>query len=102
MATAAAPFVRNIPNQKTSAGEPALLTPIVQAGIVDVSDIDKLDATALREALVERANALRPLLEANAAECERNRRVVEENISAIREAGLFKIMVPPALWRFGN
>ncbi len=78
---------------------PALLTPIVQSGTVDVSDIAGLPPDKLREVLVERANALRPLLESNALETETNRRVVEENISAIREAGLFKIMVPK---RFGG
>ena len=95
----AAPFVRDIATEKAPANGPALLTPIVQTGAVDVSDIAGLNPTALREALVERANALRPLLEANAAETESGRRAVEENISAIREAGLFKIMVPR---RFGG
>jgi 3-hydroxy-9,10-secoandrosta-1,3,5(10)-triene-9,17-dione monooxygenase len=49
--------------------------------------------------LVERAAALRPLLEANAEETERERRVAEANIEAIREAGLCRIMVPR---RFGG
>jgi len=44
--------------------------------------------------LVERAAALRPLLEKNADETERERRVAEENIEAIRQAGLCRIMVP--------
>ncbi len=78
---------------------PALLKPFTQPGTVDVSDIADLSPDELRSVLVERASALRPLLEANAAETEKNRRVVEENISAIREAGLFKIMVPR---RFGG
>ncbi len=99
MSTATAPFVREVATQKPSVEGPALLTPIVQPGTVDVSDIAGLDATSLRETLVERANALRPLLEANAVETENTRRAVEENISAIREAGLFKIMVPR---RFGG
>ena len=99
MATAAAPFVRDISSHKPSSGGPVLLTPIVQTGAVDVSDIASLNPTALRETLVERANALRPLLEANAVETENRRRVVEENISAIREAGLYRIMVPR---RFGG
>ena len=99
MSTAVAPFVREIATQETVADGPALLTPIVQSGSVDVSDIAGLDAKSLRETLVERANALRPLLEANAAETENGRRAVEENISAIRDAGLFKIMVPR---RFGG
>jgi alkylation response protein AidB-like acyl-CoA dehydrogenase len=95
----AAPFSREIASEKAPAQGPTLLTPIVQSGAVDVSDIAGLDPTALRAALVERANALRPLLEANAVETETGRRAVEENISAIREAGLFKIMVPR---RFGG
>ena len=97
--SAAAPFVREIAHHQPQTSGPALLTPIVQTGAVDVSDIAGLDPTALRLALVERANALRPLLEANAAETETSRRAVEENIAAIREAGLFKIMVPR---RFGG
>ena len=71
-----------------------ILKPKLQSGRVDVSDIAHLRGNELRQAVVERANALRPLLEANAAETERERRVVEENINAIRDAGLFKIMVP--------
>ena len=78
---------------------PKLLRPVHQQGLVDVSDIAHLKGDALRHVMVERADALRPLLESNAAETEAKRRVVEENISAIREAGLFKIMVPR---RFGG
>lgn len=44
--------------------------------------------------LVERATALQPLLTKNAVESERNRRASEENIAAIAEAGLFRLMVP--------
>lgn len=44
--------------------------------------------------LVDRARALQPLLMRNAAESERNRRASEENIAAIAEAGLFRLMVP--------
>ncbi len=98
MATAAAPFARNYTASNTDGG-PRLLTPITQTGSVDVSDLAGVAPDALRKALVERANALRPLLEANAAQTETNRRVVEENIRAIREAGLFRIMVPK---RFGG
>ncbi len=98
MSTAA--FIREIaPQEAPPAKGPALLTPIVQTGAVDVSDLAHLGPVALREALVERANALRPLLEANASETEQNRRVVEENISAIREQGIYRIMVPR---RFGG
>ncbi|MEN0107839.1 MAG: acyl-CoA dehydrogenase family protein [Pseudomonas sp.] len=44
--------------------------------------------------LLKRAEALQPLLLKNAVESEKNRRAVEENIQAIREAGLFRLMVP--------
>ena len=44
--------------------------------------------------LVKRAEALRPLLLKNAAESERQRRAVEENIRSIAEAGLFRLAVP--------
>jgi alkylation response protein AidB-like acyl-CoA dehydrogenase len=44
--------------------------------------------------LIERAHALKPLLRRNAAEVEAGRRVVDENIAALEEAGLFRITVP--------
>lgn len=44
--------------------------------------------------LVESAKALRPLLQKNAAKAEEDRRVAEENIQAIADAGLFRITVP--------
>ncbi len=44
--------------------------------------------------LVARAKALRPLLQKNAAKTEEDRRVAEENIQAIADAGLFRITVP--------
>jgi alkylation response protein AidB-like acyl-CoA dehydrogenase len=47
----------------------------------------------LRE-LVTRAEALQPLLLKNAGESEKHRRACEENIEAVREAGLFRLMVP--------
>lgn len=47
-----------------------------------------------REELVARARALRPLLSANAEAGERDRRVVEESITALTEAGLFRIATP--------
>lgn len=46
------------------------------------------------EELVERARSLAPLLKRNAAEGEQARRVVEESITALSDAGLFKLMVP--------
>jgi alkylation response protein AidB-like acyl-CoA dehydrogenase len=49
--------------------------------------------------LVERAHALKPLLARNAKETDESRRVVEENIAALEEAGLLRITVPK---RFGG
>ena len=63
------------------------------------TDLDDLDPEALRHELVNRATALLPLLTQNATRTENDRRVAEENITAIRDAGLFKIMVPR---RFGG
>ena len=51
-----------------------------------------------RAELVERAASLRALLEANAAQTETERRVAEENIERVEEAGLFRIMVPAVRW----
>ncbi|MEV6898939.1 acyl-CoA dehydrogenase family protein [Amycolatopsis sp. NPDC051372] len=53
----------------------------------------------LRADLVERAGKLVPLLAANAKRTEDDRRVPEENIRAIEEAGLLSIMQPR---RFGG
>jgi alkylation response protein AidB-like acyl-CoA dehydrogenase len=44
--------------------------------------------------LVERARAIGPLLAANAVQGEADRRVTEESIKAMTDAGLFKIAVP--------
>jgi alkylation response protein AidB-like acyl-CoA dehydrogenase len=44
--------------------------------------------------LVARARQLHPLLAANASRGESDRRVVEESIQALTDAGLFKISVP--------
>ncbi|RUT42409.1 oxidoreductase [Pseudomonas sp. PAMC 29040] len=49
------------------------------------------------EALVKRAEELQPLLRKNAVASEQNRRAAEENIEAMREAGLFRLMVPKRL-----
>ena len=95
-----ATFIRDVAHAgNASPPVPALLTPVVQTGAVDVGDLVTLSPAALREALVARAGALMPLLERNATTTEANRRVVDENIAAIRQAGLFKIMVPR---RFGG
>ncbi len=49
--------------------------------------------------LVERALTLRPLLEANAQETDRLRRLPDPNVAALKDAGLCRLMVPK---RFGG
>jgi len=49
---------------------------------------------AIRAELVARANALIPMLSANAGATDLDRRVVEQNILAMTQAGLFRMMVP--------
>lgn len=49
--------------------------------------------------LVARARELQPLLRKNSAEGEKNRRVLEESIQALQDAGLFKLLQPR---RFGG
>lgn len=49
---------------------------------------------AMRSILVARAKGLNAVLTKNAAQTEKDRRVVEENIAAMAEAGLFRTMVP--------
>ena len=52
-----------------------------------------------RADLVARVAELVPLLRKNADQTERDRRIPEENITALREAGLFKLTQPK---RFGG
>lgn len=49
---------------------------------------------AIRAELSARAKALTPMLSANAAATDLERRVVEQNILAMTQAGLFRMMVP--------
>jgi 3-hydroxy-9,10-secoandrosta-1,3,5(10)-triene-9,17-dione monooxygenase len=76
-----------------------ILNPENQA-MQNAADIAERPVVAENEAhltldeLVQRAKALQPLLAKNAVEGERNRRSSEENIQAIAQAGLFKLMVP--------
>jgi len=51
------------------------------------------------EEFIQRAAALRPLLEQNAAQTEAERRIPEEIIEALEDADLFELMVPR---RFGG
>src|SRR4051812_50167673 len=60
-----------------------------------------VDAPSKQE-LVERAEALKPLLARNAAEAEETRRIPEENIAAVKEAGGVKIKNPPRLGGHGG
>ncbi|MBB5157942.1 acyl-CoA dehydrogenase [Saccharopolyspora phatthalungensis] len=55
--------------------------------------------TDAREDLIRRAAALRPLLERNRAEGEQERRLADQSIAALDEAGLFRAWVPR---RFGG
>lgn len=60
-------------------------------------NVDTLSAfapTPTLSELVKRAEALQPLLRKNTVASEKNRRTADENIEAIREAGLFRLMVP--------
>ncbi len=79
--------------------QPKLLRPITQSGAVDVSDLARLSPYDLRQELLARIRVLQPMLERNAPATEAARRVGEENIEALRAAGVFKIMVPR---RFGG
>jgi alkylation response protein AidB-like acyl-CoA dehydrogenase len=54
---------------------------------------------AARAALVDRARSLVPLLVANSRRTEEERRIPEESIDAMREAGIFRMMQPQ---RFGG
>jgi alkylation response protein AidB-like acyl-CoA dehydrogenase len=54
------------------------------------------------EGLIDRIAALRPLFEKNAVQTEADRRVVEENITALREAGAFRTTVPQRYGGYGT
>ncbi|MFD3657523.1 acyl-CoA dehydrogenase family protein [Streptomyces sp. 24-1644] len=53
-----------------------------------------LTSTPARTELVERASKLRPLLQSHAAWTEENRRLHEESVEAMAEAGIFRMRVP--------
>lgn len=59
-----------------------------------IDPASKLDPLAQHDELVSRAKALQPLLRKNAALAEKERRCAEENVLAIDEAGLFRILQP--------
>ncbi|MEK8174564.1 hypothetical protein NKH77_52730 [Streptomyces sp. M19] len=54
------------------------------------------EAARLRADLVERATALRPLLDSNADVTDRERMVPAENIDALFQADLLSLARPPA------
>lgn len=49
---------------------------------------------AIRAELLKNARAILPLLRQNAERCERERRIADENIAMMQDAGLFRILVP--------
>ena len=49
---------------------------------------------AIRAGLLRNARAIQPLLRANAERTERERRIPPENIAAMEQHGLFRILVP--------
>lgn len=56
-----------------------------------------IESPVTPDQLIQRAVGLQPLLAKNAAQTEADRRVPEENIQAIHDAGLFRIMQPRRL-----
>ncbi|WIG56960.1 MAG: hypothetical protein OJF61_002748 [Rhodanobacteraceae bacterium] len=51
-------------------------------------------ARMLHEQLVGAAKSLQPLLSEHAAETERERRIADANVEALRDAGLFRMLTP--------
>ncbi len=60
----------------------------------NVDTLTAIDPAPTLAELIKRAEALQPLLRKNTVACEKARRTCDENIEAIREAGLFRLMVP--------
>lgn len=59
-----------------------------------MTTVDHSTVTTTGEDVVARVRELAPLIQKNAAESETNRRVSEETIDALKEAGVFRIAVP--------
>ncbi len=59
-----------------------------------ITDIPNARTTPTSEEMVTRIRELQPLLAKNSAQGEQDRRVVEESITALAEAGIFKIAQP--------
>jgi alkylation response protein AidB-like acyl-CoA dehydrogenase len=60
---------------------------------------DTAAPAATKDALLERIQGIRPVLERNVAVNERERRIAQESIDALAEVGAFKVTVPR---RFGG
>jgi alkylation response protein AidB-like acyl-CoA dehydrogenase len=71
------------------------------AKLEDVSSQASTGSPTIDDTVVARARALRPLLVENAVECERARRIVDENLNALQDAGLLGVMVPARLGGLG-
>jgi len=52
---------------------------------------------ALRQDYIERARELKPMLEADADECEKHRQVTERCVDAMIERGIFKMLLPKSI-----
>ena len=63
---------------------------------IETLSVQQQPKLAARE-LIERARSLQPLLAKNALQSEQDRRAHQENIDAIQDAGLFRLMVPKRL-----
>jgi 3-hydroxy-9,10-secoandrosta-1,3,5(10)-triene-9,17-dione monooxygenase len=59
--------------------------------------VSVIETSVDADELIRRATELQPLLARNAAQAEADRRIPEESIEAIRDAGLFKLMIPKRL-----
>jgi 3-hydroxy-9,10-secoandrosta-1,3,5(10)-triene-9,17-dione monooxygenase len=70
----------------------------MKMALLDRSAVGEVDRKQ-REDLVARATSLVPLLRHNAQRTDKSRRVVEENVKAIEDAGLFRLTQPK---RFGG
>src|ERR1700733_1215697 len=63
-------------------------------GVMDGSNVT--DA-ALRQDYIERARELKPMLQADADECEKHRQVTERCVNAMIERGIFKMLLPKSI-----
>ena len=52
---------------------------------------------ALKQDYIERARELKPMLEADADECEKHRQVTERCVDAMIERGIFKMLLPKSI-----